>query len=156
MDSAPEQTISWNVHTHEHYERSVDWYWGLGLAAVAGAVVSIFFSNWLLAFILLIGAGSVGMLAARGPREHSVRLDGRGLSLDGTLYRYQSLRSFWVERSEDPRLLISTSGILSPQLIIPLLDERRAANVRSFLKRHIEEEEQHPHIGDTLAQLFGL
>ncbi len=156
MEAPDAQSISWNVMTHEHNERSIDWYWGLGVVAVLGAGLSIFFGNWLLAFILVIGIGSVGVLVARGPREHSVRIDARGVSLDGTLYRYSAMHSFWVERSENPRLLLSTSGVLSPQLIIPLHDERRAQNVRSYIKKYVEEEELHPHMGEVLAQLFGL
>lgn len=160
MDSPQEQSISWTVETHTHTPRSVDWYWGLGVAVAAGAVLSIFFGNLLLAFILVIGASSLGVLVARGPREHKVTLDGRGLSVDGTLYRYQALHSFWIERLSaeqgGPRLLLTTGGVLSPQLIIPLLDERRAQNVHSLLKRFLTEEEQHPHLGDSLAQMLGL
>ena len=160
METPSEQAISWTVATHVHQERSVDWYWGLGVAVAAGTVMSIFFGNLLLAFILLIGAGSIGTLIARGPRDHSIRIDNRGISMDGTVYRYDSLHSFWIENipaeNGGPRLLVSSSGIISPQLIIPLLDGRRAQNVHSTLKRHLAEEEQHPHLGDSVAQLFGL
>lgn len=151
--------IAWIVHTHEHQERSVDWYWALGLIAAAGAILSFFFGNLLLAAIILIGAGSVGTLAARGPRTHWVKIDARGVVMDGTLYPYSSLRSFWVEPSQGEyagNLLISTHAVLSPQLIIPLIEPSRTASVRSYLKRHIDEEEQHPHMGEQVARLIGL
>jgi hypothetical protein len=155
--------IAWIVHTHEHQERSVDWYWTLGGLAVAGAVLSIIFGNVLLAAILLIGAGSIGTLAARGPRTHWVKIDVRGITMDGTLYPYASLHSFWVESSdaegtegEPGNLLVTTRSILHPQLVIPLVEHSRAGAVRSYLKRRMEEEEQHPHLGEVVAQLIGL
>lgn len=153
------QTISWQVETHEHKERSTDWYWGLGLGAVVAAALSFFFGNFLFAAIILLGAGSIATLVARGPREHWIKIDGRGVSLDGTLYRYHSIQSFWVDMGSagrEPRLLVSTNGLFSPQLVIPLGNTTRAQNVRAFLKRFVQEEEQEPHLGEHLAELFGL
>jgi hypothetical protein len=150
------QTISWQVETHEHRERSADWYWALGLGALVAAAISIFFGNYLFALIIVLGAGSIGTLVARGPREHWIKIDTRGISMDGTLYRWATIQNFWVEPGENPRLLVTTSGIFSPQLVIPVGNSTRAQNVRSYLKRHVAEEEQHPHLGEHLAELFGL
>jgi hypothetical protein len=152
-----DQAFSWTVHTHEHKDRSIDWYWTLGLVAVAGAVVSIFLGNYLLVVIIGIGAISLGVLAARGPRLHSVKIDKRGVVLDGTLYPYSSIDSFWVEeKAENPRLLVSTSGILHPQFIIPIEESSRAHEIREFMRRYAKEEEQDPHFGEHLAEMFGL
>jgi hypothetical protein len=154
------QSISWQVETHVHKDRSVDWYWGLGLGAVVAAAISLLLGNLLFALILLLGAGSIATLVARGPREHWVRVDSRGVSLDGTLYRYTSVQSFWIEHADgaqrEPRLLLSTNGIFSPQIVVPLGNSTRAANVRTMLKRFATEEEQEPHLGEHLAELFGL
>ena len=153
------QSISWQVVTHDHKERSTDWYWGLGLGAVAAAGISLFFGNILFALILLVGLGSIAVLAGRGPREHWVKIDGRGVSLDGTLYRYDSVHTFWVEPEapgREARLLVTTNGLIFPQLVIPLGPATRAQNVRAFLRRFAQEEEQHAHLGEHLAELFGL
>ncbi len=150
--------IAWIVHTHEHQDRSVDWYWTLGGLAIAGAVLSVIFSNFLLAVIILIGAGSIGTLAARGPRTHWVRVDGNGVTMDGTLYRHDALHSFWVDETDkdNPLLLVSTRSVLHPQLVVPLIETSRASAVRTYLKRYLEEEEQHPHLGEQVARLIGL
>jgi hypothetical protein len=153
-----EQGITWQVSTHEHKDRSADWYWTLGLLALGGAGLSVFFGNLLFAVILLLGGGCIGALAARGPREHAVRVDGKGLMLDGTIYPYRKLDSFWIEDSKanDPKLLVSTKGVLHPQLVIPLGNTTRGNAVRQYLKRFVKEEEQHMHVGEHLAELFGL
>lgn len=153
------QGISWQVETHEHRERSTDWYWGLGLGAVAAAGISLFFGNILFALIIIIGIGSIATLVARGPREHWVRLDSRGVSLDGTLYRFASIESFWIQtedQAHEARMLLTTNGIFSPQLVIPLGHMARAQNVRTFMLRHSKEVEQEAHLGEHLAELFGL
>lgn len=153
---AEDSGISWRVDTHQYQEFSNDWYWGLGIAAAASAGVSIYFGNALFAIIILLALGSLGALIARGPREHEVQITSRGVYLDGTLYRWNSVESFWVVESRDPHLLITTQGILHPQLIIPIGDTTRARNVREYLRRIVKEEEQEPHMGHHVAQMLGL
>jgi hypothetical protein len=153
------QSITWQVETHEHRQRSTDWYWGLGLGAVAAAGISLFFGNILFALIIVIGMGSIATLVARGPREHGVRVDSRGVSVDGTLYRFASIQSFWIQpedEAHEARLLVTTNGIFSPQLVIPLGHMTRAQNIRAFMRRYAPEVEQEAHLGEHLAELFGL
>ena len=156
--------ISWSVLTHEHRERSNDWYWALGLLAVVGIGVSIYFSNVLLAIILALGVGSIIFLSIRGPREHDVTITPRGVTIDGTLYRYPSIRSFWVSIEDVPddsyepraRLFLSTPSILHPTFMLPLDSLDHAEAVRDYLLDYIEEVEQEPHFAEHVAELLGI
>jgi len=152
-----EQEISWTV-AHTHHERSIDWYWGLGALTLAGVLGSIFLlNNTLLAIILLIGAFCIGVLASREPREHSVKVDHRGIVIDGTRYPYSSVHSFWIEHeTRTPRLFVSMTGIISPHFSFELEDETQGERLRVFLRRFANEEEQGPHVGEHLAELFRL
>jgi hypothetical protein len=161
-----EQTISWSVSTHTHKERSTDWYWAFALITLAGIGVSIFFANYMLAVILFVGMGSISILAVRGPREHSVRIDKRGIAVDGTLYPFRTIQSFWVEIEDahedypdyEPRarLFLTTSGILSPHMTVPLDNAEHARQVREYLRHILKEEEQHPHFAEHVAEILGL
>lgn len=151
------QDMVWTVTTHEHRDRSVDWYWALGVIAIAGAVVSVFMGNILLAVIIVLGVGSIGYLAARGPREHVVKIDNRGISIDGSRYAYSAINSFWVEHEvEQPQLFMTLRGIVTPHFSLTLDSEAQGDAVRRHLARHVEEEEQGPHLGEHLAKIFGL
>jgi hypothetical protein len=149
--------MSWNVTTHEHRERSTDWYWGLGVLALAGAAAAIFFGNFLFAVIIAIGAGSIGFLAARGPREHMIHIDERGLSVDGTRYPFSAIHSFWVEHDHEyPHLFMTMRGALASHFSLTLDSQAQGDDVRDHLKRFVREEEQGPHIGEHVAALLGL
>jgi hypothetical protein len=151
------EELVWSVTTHEHRERSTDWYWGLGVLALAGAAASIFFGNVLLAVIIAIGSISIGYLAARGPREHLIRIDARGLSVDGTRYKWDSVMSFWIERdAEQPRLFFTMRGLIMPYVSFELDDRAQGEAVHAHLRKHVEEVEQGPHLGEHLAEIFGL
>ena len=152
-----EETISWEVLTHVHRERTNDWYWALGLIAVVAAGLSIWLGNLLFGILILLCAGSIGALAMRGPREHSVEINSRGISVDGTLYPYRTLKSFWVDANpEYPRLFITTGGIITPHMALPLDDANHAEVVRAYLYPRLEEVEQEPHLGEHIAHLLGL
>lgn len=165
MVAHEQQSISWQVVTHNHRTHSSDWYWSVGLATLAGIALSVYFANYMLAVILLVGIGSIAILSVRGPRTHSVKLDARGISIDGSLHPYRSVQSFWVmiegEHDDQPAdaeafLLLTTEGILSPHITIPLDDASHAQSVRTYLRQFVEEEEQWPHMGERLAELIGL
>jgi hypothetical protein len=125
--------------------------------AVAAAAVSVWLGNLLFAIVILVGVGSLGALFLRGPREHAVRIDNRGIHIDGTLYPYRSIQSFWVERDPGyPRLYLMTHAVVAPHVTLPLESVVQAEQVRSYLKRIVREEEQEPHFGEHLANMFGL
>ena len=152
-----QREVLWTITTHEHKEHTPDWYWGLGVLTLAGIGVSVYISNFLLAVILLVGGASLGALVARGPREHVVRLDKRGISLDGTLYPYRTVYSFWVEEEQGPpRLFLSMKGLLASHVTIPLDNHEHAQSVREHLLQFAEEIEQSPRFGEHLAEMLGL
>jgi len=155
-ESIPE-SISWEVLTHVHKERTNDWYWALGLCAIVGAALSIWLGNLLFGILILVCAGSIAGLVMRGPREHAVELDERGLSVDGTLYPYRSLQSFWVDANPDyPRLFITTKGIITPHMALPLDNQDHAVEVHAYLLPRLLEVEQEPHLGEYVAEILGL
>jgi hypothetical protein len=135
--------------------------------SLSGALLSIFFGNFLFAVIIALSALSFAILAVRGPREHQVRVDGRGITIDGTLYRYSAIQSFWVavdeplperEHELEPRiwLYLTTHGYLHPRISIPIQDIFQGHSVRDRLLQYLEEEEQHPHFGEHIGELLGL
>ncbi len=157
MNPGEDKEFSWSTQTHEHREHSTDWYWTFIVGALALAGFAVFLGNILFAIIVVMGIGSILFLAARGPREHVIRIDERGVSVDGTRYPFNAIHSFWIERGvETPRLFITMNGVLSPHLSIPLSNKEEALKVQQLLSRVLTEEEQGPHFGENLARLIGL
>lgn len=156
------QEIVWHVLTHEHREHTADWYWALGLLTVIGAGASIYFGNFLLGIILLLGGISIAVLKIRGPREHQVRLDPRGATLDGTLYPWKSVQSFWVHTDEfltTPRLYLTTRSVLMPRIVVPLDDETHGEQVYAFCSQYTSEaaeEERRPYLVEHITEIIGL
>ncbi len=150
------EVISWSAPAHEKQNRTSDWYWALGIIGICGAAAAVLWGNMLFAVIIAVGALSLGVLAARKPREHDVRIDERGVVVDGDLYPYSSLRSFWIADGRSvPRLYLSTTGIVHPHLVLGIHEPAQVEDVYDYLSQFLEEEEAHS-LGTLAAEMLGL
>lgn len=155
---APSPFFAFTTRSHEHVERSVDWFWALGVVAVGGSALSIIFGNTLLALIILLASFSIGLIAAKGPRDIAVEVHERGVLLGTKFYPYRSLKSFWIDTTtrEPAHLILSCDSILTPQLIIPLPEGMSVESLRTFLAKHLAEEEQYESPLTRIAEFFGF
>lgn len=125
-DEAPQAAgrtpLEWEAHEYLHTEKGHDWYWALGLIAVAGAVASLLFSNVLFAVLILISAFVLAIFASRKPNAVRFAVTQRGVRIDDTLYPYQTLTSFSIDDSHPhtPKLILESKKIFVPKMTIPL------------------------------------
>lgn len=153
-----DQRLLWHAPTHEGTPRSTDWFWALGVIALSGAILAVLFGNILFAVIIVMGAAILAALAIREPRDCEIEITDAGIRIDAALYPYRALTSFWVAEEEGrvPHLIVSTSSILNPQLVLPIPEEAGAEEVRSHLKKHLKEEEQYESFFSRLGEVFGF
>ena len=114
--------ISWEAHEYVHVEKTKDWYWALGLMAVAGAVAALLFNNVLFAVLILATLFALALFASRKPDLVSFTITQRGVRVDDTLYPFQALASFAVddETGDIPKLILVSNKLFAPNLVIPL------------------------------------
>jgi hypothetical protein len=131
--------LHWQAHEYEDKTRSSDWYWAVGIVGGAVAITSIILGNILFAIIIVLGAFSLLLYAARKPKQFDVVLDDRGILIDKFFYPYHSLESFWIEDHHEgaQKILIKSQKLFMPYITIPLGEERE--KVRGFLVRYIPE-----------------
>ncbi len=155
MPSTP--ILRWSAYEHEHIPRGSDWFWALGIVAVCAAVVAILFHDILFAILVLLAAGTLAMLANVPPDLVEFELSDRGIRVGDTMHRFEEVISFWVEDHgvERPLLLVDTTKIMAPNLIIPIehIDPRQ---VRAFLKERVEEVPMREPFAHKILEFFGL
>lgn len=137
------QAISWKGHEYLHFKKTTDWYWALGLIAVAGAMAALVFSNILFAILILVLAFVLAIFAAREPEEVSFTISQRGVRIDDTLHPFQTIEAFGIEEMSPehiPQLILKSKKHLVPNIVIPL--EHVSANeIHDFLHNYLPEEE---------------
>lgn len=154
----PDKLISWQALEYEHRERSVDWFWALGIVALTGAVISFLLENFLFGVFILVGAFVLALYAVRKPHILYFELNDKGVVIGKRLFPYETLDSFWVEdrfEGREPKLFFTSKKAFVPHLIIPLSD-MSPSQIREFLSSRVEEKEQFESLAHKFLEFFGL
>ncbi len=149
----------WEGQEYAFEEKGADWYWSLGLIALAGVVACILFNNIILGLVIVAASGSVALTAAKSLRTHQFAITDAGVMVDQTLYTYDEMLHFcvleYVDPSWPPSLSIKTKRILAPHLLIPIVGHD-PVEIYEFFSHHVEEGKHDESIMDWMVALFRL
>ncbi|MFA6519362.1 MAG: hypothetical protein WCT41_00860 [Candidatus Paceibacterota bacterium] len=149
----------WEGREYDHNPKSSDWYWALGIIAVAGTLSSLLFGNYLLAVLVIIAAAALALHAAKVPPVHRFRLVEQGILIGDELHPFEKMLSFSVledvEGTLPPMISIKTESWLSPHLIIPL-EGVDADAVYAYFLQHVDEGEHRHTFTDLVAAWLGF
>jgi len=149
--------IEWEAYEYTHTEKDRDWYWALGLIAIAGAVAALLFNNVLFAVLIIAASFALALFASRKPDLVSFAITQRGVRIDDKLYPFQALESFSIdeESSHPPKLILESNKTFAPHLVIPLegvdIDE-----VHDFLLDFLLEGEHIDPLSHRLMEYLGF
>ncbi len=149
----------WEGREYDHNPKSADWYWALGIIAVAGTVTAGLFGNFLFAILIIVAAIALAFHAAQEPPLHRFRLVEQGIVIGDELHPFERMASFSVlediEGTLPPMISIKTESWLSPHLIIPLAGVDADA-VYSYFLQHVDEDEHNHSFVDLVAAWLGF
>lgn len=150
------EKISWQSSEYFHTEKSTDWYWIVGIVSISLAIIAIIFDNLIFGILIIISTFTLTLLASRKPAVVDVELDNTGVTIGKTKYPYKSLHSFWIEsKNFHPRILIKSSKVLMPLLII-FIEEEREEEIKNFLLKNLKEEELSEPLFEKLLIYLGF
>jgi len=137
----PPFKLEWDAHEYEHKTRSQDWFWAVGIIAVALAVTAIIFGNIIFGILILISTFALTLHAKRHPEEIHITIDEKGITQDKIHYPYYSLASFWID-TEYPhkKIIIRSEKMFMPYIVVPLGEEIDTERLRRILSKYMYEE----------------
>ena len=92
------EPISWQELEYTPKEKKPDFYWSLGIIAVALGVSAFVYSNPILGILILVGAFSIAIISLRKPRMMTYEISERGISINGEFFSYRSIEAFYFDR----------------------------------------------------------
>ncbi len=151
------RAVTWEAPEHRHIEKSADWYWALGIVAVAAAVASILFRNTLFGIVILLGASTMVVFSHRKPKMMSFGVSSRGILVGNDLYPFTTLESFFIDEDhpQGPQLLIKSKRLFMP-LIILTLPEEFIDDIEDMVAPRIPEEHLEEPFAHRLLEFFGF
>lgn len=158
MNTSKPEKISWQHYEHAHNEKSVDWFWTVGIIAFGGIVLSIFFKNFLFAIIIALFTGISFLLVNKPPRLLIFEVSRKGVRAGNVLYPYSLLESFWVEDTDyNDKILLKSKKPLSPLIIIPFDSTKIDPELlRDYFLDYLDEEELEEPLHQIIMERFGF
>jgi len=151
--------LEWEGREYDHNPKDADWYWVLGIVAVAVTIAAILFGNYLLAFMVVIAAAALALHAAKEPPLHRFRLVEEGIVIGNEMHHFERMLSFSVledvEGELPPMISIKTESWLSSHLIIPL-EGVDADLVYAYFLHHVDEGDHKHTFADLVAAWLGF
>ena len=151
--------FEWDAEGYVFEEKSADWYWALGIIALAGAIASALFGNIILALLVLAGAGALALSTLKRPSVHRFRITDEGVMIDDAVYAYDSIHSFsvleYIDPARPPALSLKTHKLLAPHLLIPIVGPD-PMEIYEFLDAHLEDGRHEESFTDRIIDLLRL
>ena len=149
--------MEWDAHEYEHKERSSDWFWAVGIIAVAIAVISVIFGNIIFAILILIGAFALSLFANREPETVHVIVDEFGIARGKIRYSYSTLTSFWIDINHPhKKIILRSEKMFMPLIIVPLNDEVNVDELHDNLSGALTEEMHSLPFVERVLEYFGF
>lgn len=149
----------WEGTEYTFEEKGADWYWALGIVAIAGMIACILFGNFILALVVLAASGAVALQALRAPGTHVFSITDTGVMIDQTLYDYSEMLHFsvleYIDPTWPPSLSIKTKRLLAPHLLIPIVGHD-PEEIYAFFSAHVDEGKHDESVIDWLIEKFRL
>jgi hypothetical protein len=151
------RSISWEAPEHQHVDKTSDWYWALGIIAIAAAGASIIFGNMLFGIVILLAAGTMILVAHRQPNLVQYEVSQRGIRVGNTFYPYGTLESFCLDEEcyEGPQLIVKSQHLFVPLIILPV-PEDHVHDIDDILSLRIREEHLQEPLAHRLLEFFGF
>lgn len=151
--------IAWRAFDHIKVEKSVDWYWIVGIVTIAAAFLAIYFNNLLLAILILIGAFAIFVQNKVEPKMVDYEINRRGVRVGENIYPYSSLESFFVideDGWDRDRLLLKSQKIFMPIITVPLGEDSNPDEIRDYLLEYLDEEQIEESLIEKIALVCGF
>lgn len=148
----------WETPAYERYERGPRWYAIMALVAIALVAYAVWTSNFLFAFLILLGAILLVLAGNEHPPAVLVQVGENGVVWDGDLLPFDDIQQFSIVYQPPVKVLyVQPKSAVRPRLRIDLGDQD-PVELRDHLKQYVLEDldvqEEYP--SDIFARLLRL
>lgn len=137
MDKIIIDNIEWTAPEYKHKEHSNDWFWAIGLLSIIGAIVTIWFKNYIFAIFILLSGSSLIMFSIRQPKDLTFGINKEGVYAGRDFFKWEEIKSFNIKNNENEpysKLLIETKKHFLPIYTLPLPKEYKNQIQENIIK----------------------
>ncbi len=149
--------VEWDAFEYQQKKRRPDWFWALGIIAVAGSTATFIYGNFLFGIFILLTAAAMFFFGLSKPQRIRYKITTEGVYFDGRIYPYERLSSFWMEELRgEKRLLIQSDKTFMPVMVLPFEEDETGREIYSILSQVLEEQEIHESAAHKIMDRLGF
>ncbi len=155
-DAEPLQ-IEWQAPEYEFRKKTADWFWAVGIVAIALIFSAVVLKNILFAVLAAIGSFSLMLYAARKPKIFSFSVGPKGIQMGERIYYYDDLKLFWINYNppQIKELIIESKKTFMPRIAI-MLGDTDPTKTRNFLLKFLPEQKIEESLITTISRILGF
>ncbi len=150
------QDISWTTPQYIYREKTVDWYWIVGIVTISIVLICIIFQNLILAILIFISAFLLTILGSRKPKNIQIVIHAKGIRADNVEHPYKEYYSYWVQLDDPyPRIILKPKKVLSTYITF-LIPREKSDSIQKALGRFLKEERHEESLLEKIFIYFGF
>jgi len=91
-----DEPVIWQAHEFIHREKGTGWFIAFGVVILALIAISVLTQAWSFTVLIVVIALVVIVYTRRPPRELTYSITDEGLTIDGTLHKFSTFKSFGI------------------------------------------------------------
>lgn len=140
--------LSWTTKEHVHLERSIDFYWVLGLITLTAAVLAFILRDGLFGALILIGGGMYGYISWVKPKDITVVITDKEIIIEDDIYNISKILAFRVtDLKGDKELLLKINRPYQSMVSACVPDDMEVQIKDTLSKMLPVDDTLVPHIG---------
>ena len=149
-----EDELEWQTEEPNFTPKTTEWFWALGILALALIVFSILLKNYLLIIIIALAGFIIYSNKNKKSELINIRLNNNGLYIENKFYPYDGFESFWIFPTHPERkFALRHNKHLMPLLTVSFHDDDEP-QIRKILEKHLPENEEQESLIDLLRKRF--
>lgn len=150
--------LSWSAPEYHHKERTIDWFWGLGIVVVAGSVASVLLGNFFFAIFIIISGGLLWHFSVTKPEVLSIDIKEDGIYVNKDFFRIDKIKGFDIHGEEGAGgiLILDIDRNFSPILTLPIDKGVSLGMLEQILVSSIERKEMQEPFTHAIMDKLGF
>lgn len=153
-----ETLFTWQAYEYKDQQMKADWFWALGIVALAGSVASFIYGNFLFGVFIIFAAIALVFFSTIKPKLITHELSEGGLTYENTFYPFDRLHAFWVDDT-DPghkKILLKSERMFVPVLCVTYEDDADVEFIYEILSSVVPEEPLQEPWGHIIMERLGF
>lgn len=143
--------LKWQAKEFKKRQKTVSWYIGWGILSLLIIAFAVWQKSALMVIVFVLISVCVYLFAQKEPKKINFAISKKGIKIDGKLYDYDELKSFWIFYDPPSKKILSLESkkILMPYVNIPI-NKLNPVKLRKILLKYIPEKEHQESLIDNL------